>query len=87
MLTNMYYLGQWSPTFLAPGTGFVGRQFFHGMGRGGGGWGGGEDGSGGNASDGGRWGAANEASLAHRPLTSCCVARFLTGHGPGVRDP
>ena len=55
--------------------------------RGVGGWGGGEDGSGGNASDGGRWGAANEASLAHRPLTSCCVARFLTGHGPGVRDP
>ena len=32
-------------------------------------------------------------SLAHPPLTSCCVARFLTGrgpvpvHGPGVGDP
>ena len=23
----------------------------------------------------------DEASLRHPPLTSCCVARFLTGHG------
>ena len=35
----------------------------------------------------------DEASLAHPLLTSCCVARFLTGHGPvtgcrlGVGDP
>ena len=50
------------------------------------------DGSGGNTSNGepwgamgshgGRWGAAEEASLAHPPLTSCCAARFLTGRGP-----
>ena len=39
------------------------------------------DGSGGNASDGGRSGAADEASLAPSPLTSCCAARFLTGCG------
>ena len=44
-------------------------------------------------SDGERWGAADEASLARPPLTSCCAARFLTGHrpvpvrGPGVGDP
>ena len=33
-----------------------------------------EDGSGGNPRDGERWGEADEASLAHPPLTSCCVA-------------
>ena len=44
----------------------------------------GKDGSGSHASDGERWGAADEASLARPPLTSCCVARFLTGLGPGV---
>ena len=44
------------------------------------GWGG--DGSGGNASDGEWWGAADEASLTRSPLTSCCAARFLTGQGP-----
>ena len=32
------------------------------------------------------WGGADEASLAHPPLTSCCVARFLTGT-PGLEDP
>ena len=37
------------------------------------------DGSGGNASDGERWGAADEASLSCLQLTSCCAARFLTG--------
>ena len=37
--------------------------------------------------------AADEALLTHPPLTSCCVARFLTGcspvlvHSPGVRNP
>ena len=41
---------------------FLGSQFFHG------GWSFG-DGSGDNVSDGG---AADEASLAHPPLTSCC---------------
>uniref|UniRef100_A0A8C0I6F9 Uncharacterized protein n=1 Tax=Balaenoptera musculus TaxID=9771 RepID=A0A8C0I6F9_BALMU len=35
----------------------------------------------------------DEASLTLPPLTSCCVAQFLTGHGPlnprspGVGDP
>ena len=54
------------------------------------GWG---DGSGGNASDGERWGAADEAWLARPPLTSCHGAGFLTGRGPvpvrgpGVGDP
>ena len=33
----------------------------------------GEDGSGGNATDGERWGAADEASIAHPLLTSCCA--------------
>ena len=45
---------------------------------------GGGDGSGGNASDGERWGAADEASLARLPLTSCCAARFLTGRRTGT---
>ena len=55
--------------------------------------GGGGDGSGSNVSDGELWGAADEASLSCPPLTSCCVAQFLTGrrpvlvHGPGVGDP
>ena len=40
-----------------------------------------------------RWGTADETSLACLPLTSCCAARFQTGHGPipvhgpGVGDP
>ena len=35
----------------------------------------------------------DEASLANPPLTSCCVAQFLTGHrlllvrGPGIGAP
>ena len=88
---------------------FRGRQFFHGWGVGGwGGWlvqavtramGGMVQavmramGSGGNASAGERWGAADEASLARPPLTSCCAARFLTRRrlvavrGPGIGDP
>lgn len=51
------------------------------------------DGSGGNANDGeGRGAAADAASLFTPPLTSCCVAGFLTGRrlvpvgGPGVGD-
>ena len=50
------------------------------------------EGSGSNASDREQWGA-DEASLAHPLLTSCCVALFLTGRGPvpvlglGVGDP
>ena len=57
-----------------------------------GGWGG-WDGSGGNASGGDQWGAAEEALLAHPLLTSCCSAPFLTGRGrvlvgcPGLGDP
>ena len=45
--------------------------------------------SGGNASNGERWGAADEALLTSLPLTSCCAACFLTGHRPvvGVADP
>ena len=75
-----------SPAFLALGTGFMEDSFSTD-----GGWGG--DGSGGNACDGVRWEVADEASLAHQPLTSCCVARFLTGCrlvavcGPGLGDP
>ena len=51
------------------------------------------DGSGSNVSDGEQWGVADEASLARPPLTACCVAQFLTGHGLvpvrglGVGDP
>ena len=51
--------------------------------------GGGGDGSDGNTSDGSgsktdgeQRGAADEALLAPPPLTSCCVAGFLTGTGP-----
>ena len=56
------------PTFLAPGTGFVEDNFSMGRGL---------DSSGGNASDGEWWGT--EDLLARLPLTSCCVASFLTG--------
>ena len=53
------------------------------------------DGSGDNVSNGERWGAADEASLACLPLTTCCAPRFLTGRrlvpvpvcGLGVGDP
>ena len=72
-----------SPNLLAPGTGFVSWKTIFPW-TGGGGW----DGSGGNGSDGERWGEADEASLARLPLTSCCTARFLTGRGPApVRGP
>ena len=54
------------------------RQFFHGRGGEGG------DASGSNVSNGEQWGAADEALLTCLPLTSCCVSRFLTGHGPVV---
>ena len=66
---------QRSPTFLAPGTGFVEDNFSTDRVV--------------DASDGKRW----EASLPHRPLTSCRAVRFLTGRGPlpvrgqGVGDP
>ena len=51
--------------------------------------GGGGDGSGGNASDGEQWRAADEALLARLPLTSCCAARFLKGQSTaqGLRTP
>ena len=69
------------PKVSGPRDWFRGRKFFHGWG---GGWSGGnasnaEDGSGGKESNGER---QMEASLARLPLTSCCAARFLTGHGP-----
>lgn len=67
---------------------FWGKQFFHGPGVGvGGGLGMIQE---------QRWVAAvntDEASLTPLPLTSCCVARLLSGHGPvqvhgpGVGDP
>ena len=82
------HLEQRSPTFLAPETSFLEDNFSTDQGGGCGG-----DGLGGNAGDGERWGAADEALLAGPQLTSCCVARFLTGrglllaHGPGVGDP
>ena len=48
------------------------------------------DGLGGNASHEELWGTANEASFTSPSLTSCCVARFLTGTStgpcPGVED-
>ena len=71
-------LRQRSPTFLAPGTGFV--EDWTGVG----------DGSGSNASNcaGGnaheRWGAAGEASLAHPPLTSCCAVRQIQDLQPNL---
>ena len=40
------------------------------------------DGSGGNASDGEQWRAADEALLTHPPLTSYCAAQFLTRRRP-----
>ena len=52
----------------------------------------GKHGSGGNVSDGEQWGAAEEASLIHLLLISCCAVQFLTGcrlvpgYGPGVGD-
>ena len=81
-------LYQWSPTFLAPGAGFVEDRFS--MDRAGGGGG---HGSGGNVNDGEQWGMADEASLTCLPLISYCVVHFLTGHRPvlvlslGVGDP
>ena len=63
-------LVQWSPNILAPGTAFMEDNFSTEGGAG----------SGSNASDGERWGVADEALLSHPPLTSCV-------HGPGVGDP
>ena len=60
-----YDLDQRSPPFLAPGTGFVEDNFSTDRGGVGRGWQCG-DGTGGNVSDGERWGATDEASLAHR---------------------
>ena len=62
---------QRSPTFLAPGTGFVIDNFSTDRGPGGGvvGWGG----SGGNASDGERRGAAGSG----RPSFACSLAAHL----------
>ena len=70
-------LSQRSPTFLAPGAGFVEDSFS--TDRAG-------DGPGGNASDG-------ERQMRLRSLASCRAARFLTRRGPapvrrsGVADP
>ena len=48
-----FCLGQWSPTFLAPGTGFVEDDFYMDGGQGDGSSGNESAGSGSNASDGG----------------------------------
>ena len=70
---------QRSPTFLAPGTGFVEDNFSTDGGLGGG------DGSGGNARDGERWAAADEASLAHLLLCGPVPNRpWPGGWGPLV---
>ena len=86
LCNSRFYLEQRSPTFSAPGTGFVEDKFSTDGGRGEG------DGSGGHVSDGEPWGST--WSFAHRlPLTSRCDALFLTGHrpipvrSPGVGDP
>ena len=68
MLGNKFIpLEQWSPTVLAPETGFLKDSFSAdrewGRGRVGVGMGMGGNGSGGNASYGERWGAAGEVSL------------------------
>ena len=54
-------------TKFGPGDGFHGRQFFHGLALGLG-----DDGSGGNPSDG-------EQQMKLHQLNSCCGAWFLTG--------
>ena len=54
--TSYNHLGQRSPTFLAPGTGFTEDNFSTERG----------------------WGEWFRFWL---PVTSCCVAQFLTGHG------
>ena len=70
------------PNLLGTRGWFRGRQFFHRLAWGSVSGGNASDGSGGNASDEERWGATDEASLTRPPLTSCCAARFLSGHGP-----
>ena len=81
-------LSQRSPTFLTPGTGFTEDNFSMDWG-----WGMVQEVMRVMGSDGERWGTADEASLASPPLTSCCVAWFLTGcglvlvHGPGTGEP
>ena len=64
---ELAHLGQRSPIFLAPGTPTKGGL------ESGDGWRDRRWSSGGNVS---------EAWLHSPPLTSCCVARFLTDHGP-----
>ena len=64
-------LRQRSPTFLAPGTGFVEDNFSTDLGGGGV----------------AMVQAADEALLACPLLTSCCAAQFLRGQSPGVGDP
>ena len=64
-----------SPTFLVPGIGLMEDNFpsngVRGNGKG--------RGSGGDARDGEHWGAVDGVPLTCLTLTSCCVARFLTG--------
>ena len=65
-LCKMYFRAA-IPNLFGTRDRFRGRQFFHGPGLRG--W---VVVSGGNASNGGRWGAADEASITRPPLTSCC---------------
>ena len=90
-------LRQRSPTFLAPGSGFVEDKFsMDWLGRGwswGRGWFRAQAVTRAMGSDGERWGAADEASLVRPLLTSCWAAQFLTDlrpllvRSPGVGDP
>ena len=82
---------QRSPTFLAPGTGFVIDNFSTDRGPGGGGGGGMVQGvTRAMGSGGERQGAADQASLAHSLLTCCTVPNKLwttTGPWPGGWGP
>ena len=74
-------LDQEVPNLFGMGTCFVEDNFS--MDPGLGVWGvSGEDGSGIKVSDGEPCGAADEAPLPPQLLTTCCAARFLTGHWP-----
>ena len=77
MILNSYYNPKKKqfPTFSAPGIGLVEDNFpSNGVRRSGK-----VRGSGGNARNGEHWGAVDGVPLTCLTLTSCCVARFLTG--------
>ena len=73
------HLTGWSPTFLAPGTGFR-EDSFPTEGGGGG------DASGGTAGDGEQWRPVGEALLARPPLTSSWADWYWSA-APGLGTP